>query len=333
MPTYTHEIISLYTAPLKDSLQNVVVEVNWRYQVTDGSDYADLYLRTKLNSPSPDTFVLYDQLTDDQVFAWVQSCADMDEIKAEVDKRLEKTKTPDMVEKKVPWDKTSLYSGTEEYFLVKDGQIDDAAYTFGPFLWRNNEVLKGLEKLSISHDFPTDIEMYQKGLLPIDTPLAVGDNAYLYLVKERVRPEIDRFYQSTGDITWSIQDGKVVGEYSVVDTPVDDLKQQMINRVEDETLLSQEAGVNATVNGNTVKVSTSLENRVLLFQNAFLMEDSDQEDLKLNGSDWASLTKDQSIELLKNISDQMKALTAQQKLKVEQIQACQTIEDLKQLEI
>lgn len=334
MPTYTYDIISLYTAPSKDNLENVIVEVNWRYQVTDGAHYADWYLRTKLGEAEPSTFVPYDQLTDEIIFSWIESTLDMNAIKQEVDKRLEKKKSPQLIEKKVPWDKSVLYSGGEEYLMVKDGDLDNPENRFGPFRWRKDRAQNGLDWLSVSdYEFSSDIEMHQKGLLPVDAPLVVNDSVSVYKVQYEDQPSLDDFYQYHEGLTWVIKDGNAVGTYFVIDRTVDEVKEMLHAKLSNNSYAQQVAGVDLTVKGETVHVDTDIVSRTTLFQRAYLMADDATEDFKLNNSQWFTLSKTEISDILSGINDHVSAALASESVISGQINACATIEELKQVEI
>ena len=334
MPTYTYDIISLYTKPSKDSLSNVVSEVNWRYQATDGAYYADLYLRTKLGDADPSEFVDYDQLTDETIFSWIESTLDMSAIKQEVDKRLNEKRSPQLIEKKVPWDKSVLYSGDEEYLMVKDGDIESPENRFGPFRWRADRAQKGLEWLSVSdYEFSSDIEMHQKGLLPVDEPLHVNDSVSVYKVQYEDQPALDDFYQYHEGLTWVIKDGKALGTYIVIDRTVDQVKEILHAELSNKSYARQVAGVDLTVDGETVTVNTDIVSRTTLFQRASMMADDATEEFKLNNAQWFTLSKAEINDVLSGINDHIKSELAKESVTSGQINSCTTIEELKQVEV
>jgi hypothetical protein len=334
MPKYTYDIISLYTVPSKNGLDNVVSEVNWRYQVTDEAYYADWYLRTKLGEPDSETFVAYDQLTDEHIFSWIQSSVDIDAIKQEVDKRLEEKKNPKLLEKKVPWDKSVFYTGEEEYLMVKDNNLSDPEFYFGPFKWRSDRATNGLNWLSVTnYEFPSDIEMHQKGLLPVNAPLKVNDSVNVYQVQYEDQPNLDDFYQYHEGLTWVIQNGKVIGTYFVIDRTVDEVKRILHSTLSNKSFADQISGVDVTVKDKTVRVNTDLISRTTLFQRASMMADGTSEEFKLNDSAWFTLSKDEINDVLTGINEHIKTVLAFESSVSSQIDACTTIDELKQVEI
>jgi hypothetical protein len=54
-------------------------------------------------------------------------------LKSIVDQKLsESKKNPSSVEKATPWDKSELYTGDEEYLMVKNGDLDNARKLLRP---------------------------------------------------------------------------------------------------------------------------------------------------------------------------------------------------------
>jgi len=283
MKVYSYEIFSLITAPSKNGLNDVVEGVNWRYQVTEDAHYADYYLVTQLREPDTESFIQYDSLTDEQVYSWLEQNEEINNLKSIVDAKLESKKSPSSLEKKTPWDKSVLYTGDEEYLMVKDNDLENGENYFGPFKYDGKKGQRGLDWLEVTdYTFPTDIEMYQKGLLPTDAPLSINDSVKMYKVQYEDQPELDDFYQYHEGLTWVVQDGKVVGTYEVIDRTVDQVKEILQGQLSNKSFNDQIAGVELTVKENTVKVNTDLVSRTTLFQRVAMMEDGSSEEFKLN---------------------------------------------------
>jgi len=69
--TYEWVIVDLQVALQHDSLVDVVVAVNWRYQGNDGSCVASVYGLTELDMADPNDYIPFDQLTSQQVIDWL----------------------------------------------------------------------------------------------------------------------------------------------------------------------------------------------------------------------------------------------------------------------
>lgn len=60
------------TVPLQDGLENVVATVNWRLTATDDDGVtASIYGSVGLSPPVPEGFISFEDLTKNQVEAWV----------------------------------------------------------------------------------------------------------------------------------------------------------------------------------------------------------------------------------------------------------------------
>jgi hypothetical protein len=64
--TYKWEVLSLYTKPSLNGLTNVVKRVTWRYQITDGGNYGEIYQDTHLPDPTDsNTYIAYPNLSEE----------------------------------------------------------------------------------------------------------------------------------------------------------------------------------------------------------------------------------------------------------------------------
>lgn len=332
MKVYSYEIFKLITIPSANGLSNIVEGVNWRFQVTDDAYYADYYLVTSLSEPDSGNFTPYESLTDQQVYSWIEQNENIDQIKAIVDEKLSEKKNPSSVEKATPWDKSELYTGDEEYLMVKNNDLDNAENYFGPFKYDDKKGQRGLDWLSVTdYTFPTSIEMYQKGLLPIDSPLKINDNVNMYRVQYEDQPQLDDFYQYHESLKWVVQGGKAIGTYDVISRTVDEVKKILHDQLSQESFNNQIAGVDLTVQGKSVKVSTDLVSRTTLFQRVSMMSDGASEDFKLNNGDWFTLTKAEANQVLVGINDYIKFVFLGESVISGQINSCSTIEELKQV--
>lgn len=330
MKVYTHEIFKLITIPSAKGLSNVVKGVNWRYQVTEDAHYADHYLVTSLTEPESETFIEYDQLTDDQVYLWIQKNEDMNKLKATVDQKLESKKNPSSVEKITPWDKSVMYTGDEEYLMVKNGDLVNGENYFGPFKFDEKKGQNGLNWLSVTdYTFPTKIEMFQKGLLPNDSPLKINDDVLMYKVQYEDQPQLDDFYQYHEGLKWVVRDGKAVGTYEVISRSVEEVKNLLHQQLSSNSFNTQISGVDLTVKGKNVKVNTDLAARTTLFQRVFMMGADASEEFKLNNGDWFTLTKEEATQVLVGINDYIKFVFLGESVISSQINSCSTIEELK----
>lgn len=69
--TYEHKILGMRVIQSAGDLQNVVYEIDWQLQATDGLFVAFYSNTSKVSAPDPDNFIPFDDLTEDDVKAWL----------------------------------------------------------------------------------------------------------------------------------------------------------------------------------------------------------------------------------------------------------------------
>jgi hypothetical protein len=335
MIQYNREILSLYVQPQNDALNNIVTRVTWRYRAKDEATFADVYKETYFTTTDPNNFIDYQNLTQDIVFEWIDAAEDLDSIKEEVTQRLIGAKNPSMLEKKIPWDYVGKYSGKEEYLIVFDDQPNDPEKIWGPMRWNSDRANDGLKKRGVhEYEFPTDVLMYQKELLPIDAPTVVNDRVKIYKVEYTIQPELNDLFQYHEGLTWVVDSGKAVGTYFVLDRPLEKTKEMMQNMLSNKSFQKQIGGMNLTLDGEIVKINTDLVSRVNLSQRWILMSDTD--DIirhKVNDTLWKEMNKDQAGELLRHIHDHITNVLNWEYDIFTQINFAKTVAELKAVEI
>jgi len=329
MIEYNWEILSLYTTPSENGMENVVKSVNWRYQIREESHYADEYLTTELDSADPNKFITFDQLTDQKVFSWVESSIDLDALKVELQQKLEEVKNPVVVEKETPWSREETYTGEEEYLLVFDNDIEKI---WGPMRWNSRRANDGLKHFDVQdYEFPVDITMYQKELLPIDEPKVINDRVKLYRVEYTERPDFDELTQYNEGLSWVLDTGKAVGTYFVHDRPLDDIREILIERVIVQGReKAKENLVEFDVNGETHLFDSSIESRIQLF---LVPETATDSVFVTSDRQYLTLTKEQLDQLSVLVHQHHQDILDWENQKVQQIRSAETAEELKALEI
>jgi hypothetical protein len=334
MIEYSWEIFSLYTAPHENGLKNVVKKVNWRYQIKDNSYYADIYLVTELTSPTPDSFIVYDDLTDDVVFSWISSVEDMETLQSNLQDKLNDVKRPAIVEQKVPWNFESRYTGKEDYLIVFDDEPNKDEKIWGPMKWNSKRANDGLKARGVEdYKFVGDILMYQKGILPIDSPTVINDRVKLYKVEYTNSPELDGIFEYHEGITWVTDSGKAVGTYFVLTRSVQEVKEILNKKLSEVSFNKLVSGTEITVQNQTIKVDTHLPSRINLLQRWELMSDDQVISCKLNDTAWFDLSKTEVGEVLFAIEDHISEVYSWEKSVFDQIKNSTTIDQLKQIEV
>jgi hypothetical protein len=334
MIQYHRDILSIYVKPEKNTLNNVVTRVTWRWTVRDESDFADLYKDTFFASVNPNNFTEYQDLTDEIVFSWIDSVEDIESIKEQLDQNLIAKKTPEMVEKKIPWTRQEKYTGEEEYLLVFDDTPTDANKIWGPMRWNSDRANAGLRERGVhDYEFPTDILMYQKELLPFDTPMIINDRVKLYKVEYTEQPILDDRFQYHEGLTWVVDSGKAIGTYLVINRTVSEVKTILQTQLSNTSFEKQIGGVDIDIDGQTVKMNTDIVGRINLLQRWSMMSDIDVINHKINNDMWMELTKENAKMLLDKIHDHVSTVLNWEKTVFDQITACKTIASLKKIEI
>jgi hypothetical protein len=334
MTEYTREILSLYVKPGVDTLRNIVTRVTWRWIARDEASYADLYKDTYFEAVDPNNFLDYSDLTDTIVFSWIDSVEDIVEIRAQLDQRLESAKNPVMLEKKIPWQSQSKYTGEEEYLLVFDDQPNDSLKIWGPMRWNSNRANNGLRERDVAdYEFPTDVIMYQRGLLPESTPIIVTDRVKLYRVQYTEQPVLDDRFQYHEGLTWVVDSGEAVGTYFVIDRELSESKTIMQQQLSNESFQRQVSGVTWEVDGQSIEVNTDVVTRVNLMQRWQFMDDSDVISHKINNTTWKMLTKSQASDLLQILHDHINTCLTWERQVFDQIESAVTVAELKVIEI
>jgi hypothetical protein len=329
MVEYSHEIFRLYTAPSKNGLSNVVTGVNWRYQIKEDSYYADTYLVTNFLDPDPEKFIQYNGLTNEIVFTWIQDAEDFNQLKLNLQEKLTKVKNPEVIEKHVPWDQSSKYTGNEEYLLVFDNQPNDPLKIWGPMQWDSRRANNGLKERGVEDfTFPEDVIMYQKGLLP-ETNSVVNERTQLYRVEYIEKPQLDDLFQYHERLTWVTDSGKAVGTYFVIDQSLEDSKKEVIQRFENQSFEQQNSGADLTIQGKTVKVRSDFGTRTSLLQQWILANETDIIKCKLNEFVWVNVSKSELKTIIDELNNHVQSFLDQESEIVEQVNACETVEELK----
>lgn len=107
MPTaYTWQFVALDVYPTYQGLTNVVESMHWRLTGDDGVGHQAVACgEQKAGPPDPDNFTPYADLTATQVQGWLETLmgSELDQVKADIDKRIEQQVSPSIVAMQPPW--------------------------------------------------------------------------------------------------------------------------------------------------------------------------------------------------------------------------------------
>jgi len=106
MTEYTWKIEQLECIPSADGQSNVVSNVHWRVNATDGASKVTMYGTQALTFDAKNAFISYADLTKDTVVGWVQEAMGIDDVtrlQEALDKRLETLANPPVITPPLPW--------------------------------------------------------------------------------------------------------------------------------------------------------------------------------------------------------------------------------------
>lgn len=328
MVQYDWEILSLYTAPSLDGLNNVVKRVTWRYQAKDGSYAGDIYKDTYFDSPNSDEFVEYDSLSQDTIVGWIESVENMDEIRAEVLARLESSKRPSIVERSVPWDHLSKYTFEDQYVLVNNGEV-----VYGPVHWHSDLMNDQLVRLGLEASLPTDIMARKQGIVPIDAPTAINNNVKIYKADMQNEQPEESLFTNNGHIIWDFTTGVAVGTYVAVDKPIDEVRSNLIERITSNRNDKEVSGTQVSIGNQTYKIRTGPFARTNLIAKLAVMSDSDTCIYKFEENKWAEVTKSDITTILNAVESYVQSVVDWEYNLVQQVMSASSVDALKEINL
>jgi hypothetical protein len=88
-------IISDLVAKIQDGeLSNIIETVHWRYQATSGEHTADVYGSVGLEAPDAESFKPFEEVTEADVIAWLESKLDVETMQSGLDAQLDAIANP-----------------------------------------------------------------------------------------------------------------------------------------------------------------------------------------------------------------------------------------------
>lgn len=101
--TYNWQIVSMPAYSQIDGLSDVVFQVNWQCIAQDGAYIAQSNGSVSVTYTAGSPFTPYDQLTQDQVWGWVNPQIDRPAIEANLQALIDAQKSPTIVTPPLPW--------------------------------------------------------------------------------------------------------------------------------------------------------------------------------------------------------------------------------------
>lgn len=103
MTLFNWSIVSMPAYAQIDGQSDVVFQVNWQCQATDNPYGATSAGSVPVTYTAGSPFTPYDQLTQEQVWGWINPSIDRPEIEANLQAMIDAQKTPEVVTPPLPW--------------------------------------------------------------------------------------------------------------------------------------------------------------------------------------------------------------------------------------
>lgn len=109
--TYTWNFGPLEVALSEDGMTNVVKTVHWRLTGVDGSHSETVYGSEGMDTPVPENFIDYEDITKEDVTAWIESklgTERLDTLKGSIASSIDLQKNPVKATLAPPWDEVQV---------------------------------------------------------------------------------------------------------------------------------------------------------------------------------------------------------------------------------
>jgi hypothetical protein len=106
MITYTWNFTAFDCKVQEEEMEKVVTTVHWRYKGIDENDVtAEIYGAQSVGEPTPDTFIPYPDLTEEQVIGWMEGVLDVEEMQDNIANQIDLIANPVTITLPPPFDK------------------------------------------------------------------------------------------------------------------------------------------------------------------------------------------------------------------------------------
>jgi hypothetical protein len=144
-------------------------------------------------------------------------------------------------------------------------------------------------------------------------------------------PEHDPRFQTVSQTNHTITDTEVVFGYSVTDKTLEQIKGEYNAGVKPERQRRENTTITVTINNNEITVSTSRESRLELISK--LLGNEGPYNFKFDGGVWAEITKINLQSIISEIDTKVQEAFDWELAKLEEIDACETKEEVYEVEI
>ena len=163
-----------------------------------------------------------------------------------------------------------------------------------------------------------------------DLPIHFSDNETHLLPIEKVVPENDTKYHNIGNFTWEIIKEnevpvKVLLTYPIIDKTLEEVKELRKQEVSPYRREKENTNISVNLNGTSVEVSTSREERLLLASK--LSAAPGPHNFKFKNT-WLEITTEQLQTIVSEIDVKVQEAFDWELSKLQEIDACETIDSV-----
>lgn len=163
-----------------------------------------------------------------------------------------------------------------------------------------------------------------------DLPIHFSDNETHLVLIEKVVPENDTKYHNIGNFTWEITKEndvpvKVLLTYPIIDKTLEEVKELRKQEVSPYRREKENTTISVNLNGTSVEVSTSREERLLLASK--LAASPGPHNFKFKNT-WLEITTEQLQTIVSEIDVKVQEAFDWELSKLQEIDACETIESV-----
>jgi hypothetical protein len=163
-----------------------------------------------------------------------------------------------------------------------------------------------------------------------DLPIHFSDNQTHLVLIEKVVPENDAKYHNIGNFTWEIIKEnevpvKVLLTYPIIDKTLEEVKELRKQEVSPYRREKENTTISVNINGTSVEVSTSREERLLLASK--LSAAPGPHNFKFKNT-WLEITTEQLQTIVSEIDVKVQEAFDWELSKLQEIDACETIDSV-----
>ena len=207
------------------------------------------------------------------------------------------------------------------YALIRNNQIK-----VGPRDWRYHFFKRYLDSNNLDSSALPMLE-------PLDGKIITQEWKIIPVI-EVVAPSYDQDFEQLAGPYWTLYDEYIVGRYNIAYRPIDSIKNNLKQVVTDTRYRKEVSGCPFTfLNGTRVNLYTTREDRNVYLQAYQIMSDDQSIMFKFEGAVFKSVTRDELWAMIMTGASHIQAAFDWEAQKYTEIDACNTIDELRAIDI